>query len=296
MLLSIVACNDSENAESDTDPKGISIEETTVTVEDSGTEEPTTETDADTPSESEEKTEVTEKTETVEKTEITEKTETVEKTETTEKIETTQEETTQEAETLEPIHGYDFEDDSWSSLFDMAGSATRQITDDPAGSGKKVLSVVHDPSQSVSWIRNKTSFTMGEHTKFAVQVDLYIPSGTLSAAGDYVQMQINGEYNHHVNLVSDAKESLTPFDTKDFPRDKWFTVRFNFDMSKLRYDLEIVEDGEVRTIVFAGRSASSLAGQGPLNLRVFVSGAGQTIYIDHHGLETGRKGDEALLE
>ena len=207
--------------------------------------------------------------------------------ETTEEIvETTEEK--EEVTVLEYIYGYDFEDSSWSELYDKAGSATRSIVNDPAGSGKLVLAVVHSESQTASYIKNKNKFENTASGKVTVGVDLYIPSDALDESGDAVQMQINDEYNHHCNLVSDTKGSLSAFDTKDFPRDKWFTVRFVFDMDTLRYNVEVVEDGQVRTTIFAGRSASNLAGVGPLVLRVHVSGNDQTVYLDHMGVVTTR--------
>lgn len=209
---------------------------------------------------------------------------------TEEAVETTEEttENNEEVTVLEKVYGYDFEDSSWSELYDKAGSATRSIVNDPAGSGNLVLAVVHSESQTASYIKNKNKFENTASGKVTVGVDLYIPSDALDESGDAVQMQINDEYNHHCNLVSDTKGSLSAFDTKDFPRDKWFTVRFVFDMDTLTYNVEVVEDGQVRTTIFAGRSASNLAGVGPLVLRVHISGNDQTVYLDHMGVVTTR--------
>lgn len=211
-------------------------------------------------------------------------TETVETTEKTETTETT--ETIEESEEIEVVYGYDFKDASWKTLFDVAGQGIRDIDNDPAGSENVVLCMTHGAGETASWVRNKNDFETGNTGKITVSADLYIPSGALAAAGDYVQLQVNGDYNHHVNLVSDAKENLSAFDTKDFPRDKWFTVRFAFDMDKLRYNLEVVEDGEVRTVVFAARSAASIKETGPLKLRVFLGGENNKVYVDHMGVVT----------
>ncbi len=227
-------------------------------------------------------TDVTDNTETTEETEVTTENKVTDATETDDNVETT--ETTEEVTEL--VYGYNFEDNSWSELYNKAGSATRSIVSDPAGSGNLVLAVVHSESQTESYIKNKNAFENTVSGKVTVGVDLYIPSDALDESSDAVQMQINGEYSHHCNLVSDAKSSLSAFDTKDFPRDKWFTVRFVFNMDSLRYNVEVVEDGQVRTTIFAGRSASSLAGVGPLVLRVHVSGNDQTVYLDHMGVVT----------
>ena len=203
-----------------------------------------------------------------------------------EEIETTEK---KEEETfVEKVYGYDFNDNSWTSLFDMAGGATREIAPDPAGSGEAVLAITHSSSQSASWIRNKAAFENTVSGKVVISVALYIPSSALQGAGDYVQMQINGEYNHHCNLVSDAKQNPSAFDTKDFPRDKWFQVQFVFDMDSLRYNLVVVEDGQERAVIFAGRAASNLQESGPINLRVYLGGSDQTVYVDNHGLVTER--------
>ena len=204
----------------------------------------------------------------------------------TEEIETTEKK--EEVTYVEKTYGYDFTDNSWSSVFLTGGGATRQIAIDPAGSGDAVLAITHNSSQTASWIKNNDNnpFENTKTGKVTISVDLYIPSSALQGAGDYVQMQINGEYNHHCNLVSDAKQSPSAFDTKDFPRDKWFQVQFIFDMDSLRYNLVVVEDGQERTVIFAGRGASNLQESGPTVLRVYLGGADQTIYIDHHGVVT----------
>ena len=197
----------------------------------------------------------------------------------------------EEETVVEKVYGYDFADNTWAALFDKAGGSTREIVLDPAGSGEAVLSVNHNESQSASWIRNKDSFENTTTGKFTISVDLYIPSNALGEPGDYVQMQINGAYDHHCNLVSDAKASPSAFDTKDFPRDKWFKVQFVFDMDALKYDVIVVEDGQERTKIFASRAASSLKETGPLTLRVYLGGSDQTIYIDHMGLVTTKSGE-----
>ena len=258
--------------------------EATTAKDSEATTDAESETTADS-SESESSSE-TEETNTSATTDTTEAKETEEAETTEEVIETTEEK--EEVTVLEYIYGYDFEDGAWADLYDKAGSATRSIVADPAGSENMVLAVVHGADQSVSYIKNKAAFENTASGKVTVGVDLYIPSDALDESGDAVQMQINGEYNHHCNLVSNAKGSLSAFDTKDFPRDKWFTVRFVFDMDTLKYNLEVVEDGQVRTTIFAGRSASNLAGVGPLVLRVHVSGNDQTIYLDHMGVVTTR--------
>ena len=205
----------------------------------------------------------------------------------------------EESDIMENVYGYDFTDNSWTSLFDVAGSATRALANDPVASGEAVLSISHGAGQTASYIRNKNAFDIDGKSKAIIGVDLYIPSEALAAADAYVQMQINGEYNHHVNLVSDACTNENAFTTKDFPRDKWFTVRFVFDLTRYRYDLEIVEDGEVRAVIFTGRAASDVKTNGLLNLRVFLSGADQTVYVDHFGLVTqkaGESGDKVEIE
>ena len=210
-------------------------------------------------------------------------------------VETTTETTEETEETeMEKIYGYDFEDNNWSSLFDVAGSATRELVLDPTGSGEVVLAITHASSQKASYIKNNTAYENTASGKVTVGVDLYIPSNALKGSEDAVQLQINDEYNHHCNLVSNAtaEEDLMPFDTKDFPRDKWFTVRFVFDMDNLRYNLEIVEDGAIRTVIFEGRSAANLQNVGPTFLRVHVSGAGQTVYLDNMGVVTTREIEE----
>lgn len=130
-------------------------------------------------------------------------------------------------------------------FFDKAGGATWTVAGAQDDNTNMVLNYTHS-STSASWIKNKD--TLGGYTsgKYEVGTDLYIPSTALSASTDYVQLQINGDAAHCINLVSDQKATLGSFDTKDFPRDKWFRVRFVFDMDKLKYDLEIVEDGVVR--------------------------------------------------
>ena len=188
--------------------------------------------------------------------------------------------------TVKLSYGYDFKDASWSGEFTTGGSATRALANDPTGSGEAVLALTHGAGQTASWIRNKNNYEADKQGTVTVSVDLYIPSDALGASGDYVQMQINGEYNHHTNLVSDAKENPGAFDTKNFPRDKWFKVQFIFDMDKLRYDLVVVEDGEIRAVIFSARSASNLAETGILTLRVFLSGESQTVYVDHLGIVT----------
>lgn len=145
--------------------------------------------------------------------------------------------------------------------------------------------------QAASWIKNKNDFENTASGKYTISVDLYIPSSALAEAGNYVQMRINGDANHYVNLTSDATENPGAFDTKDFPRDKWFKVQFIFDMDKLKYDLVVIEDGQERTAGFTGCDASSLKDTGPLTLRVFLSGANQTVYVDHHGVVTTQSGE-----
>ena len=201
-----------------------------------------------------------------------------------------EEETTEKKDEpiMETVYGYDFQDNSWSDHFDKAGASTRELAIDPAGSENVVLAVTHDDSQNSSYIKNKDAFENTKTGQFTISVDLYIPSDALKSEGDYVQLQINGEYDHHCNLVSDAKLNPSDFDTKDFPRDKWFKVQFIFDMDTLRYNLVIVEDGEIRAKVFSRHSARSLRETGPTVLRVFLGGAEQTIYIDHMGLVTER--------
>ena len=283
MLLALFACNDGEVGDTSESETQIISEET------SGSDEIDSGSDTDN-IDSTESTSETEKDEATETSENNVDTETEESNETSDSEDTTvekEETTVKEEETVvEMIYGYDFKDSSWSELYDKAGSATRSIVDDPAGSGNLILAVVHSESQTASYIKNKNAFENTASGKVTVGVDLYIPSGALDESSDAVQMQINDEYDHHCNLVSDTKGSLSAFDTKDFPRDKWFTVRFVFDMDTLRYNVEVVEDGQVRTTIFAGRSASSLAGVGPLVLRVHVSGNDQTVYLDHMGVVT----------
>ncbi len=214
----------------------------------------------------------------------------------TEEGETTEEivETTEKKEevtVVEKVYGYDFKDSTWSSEFDMGASVTREIAIDPAGSGEAVLAITHSASQSASWIRNKNAFENTKTGKFTLSVDLYIPSDAFADASGYVQIMINGDPNHHGDLVSDAKGSTNAFETKDFPRDKWFKVQFIFDMDKLTYDLVVVEDGQIRTEIFTGRGAKSLAETGPINMRIFVGGAGHTVYIDHVGVVTTVTGE-----
>ncbi len=203
------------------------------------------------------------------------------------------EETTEKKEepVVEKVYGYDFKDSTWSSVFAMGGGATREIAIDPAGSGEAVLALTHSSSQTASWIKNKDNFENTASGKITISVDLYIPSNALQSAEDYVQMQINGEYNHHCNLVSDAKANPGAFDTKDFPRDKWFKVQFIFDMDVMRYNLVVVEDGQIRTTIFSGRAASNLQENGPTVLRVFLAGAEQTVYVDHYGVVTTQSGE-----
>ena len=182
----------------------------------------------------------------------------------------------------ETICEYDFADYSWVALFETSGNANRKLADDPAGSGSDVLSVSHNSSEHTSWIRNKTSFLTGGQKKFTVDVDLYIPSDALKASGDYVRIQLNGNDKFQINLVSDATARPGATDTKEFPRDKWFSVRFSIDMAELKYNVEIVEDGKVSAVVLEERSASSMSSTGPLNLNVLLQGANQTIYIDKY--------------
>lgn len=216
----------------------------------------------------------------------------------TEEIETTEKQ--EEVTYVEKIYGYDFTDSSWSSVFITGGGATREIAVDPAGSGEAVLAISHDSSQTESWVKNNdaNAFENTKTGKFTISVDLYIPSTSLQSAGDYVQLQLNGEYNHHCNLVSDDKSSLTPFDTKDFPRDKWFQVQFIIDMDSQRYNLVVVEDGQERTVIFSGRATSTLNETGPTVLRVYLAGTSQIIYFDHHGVVTERivSGNEGTPE
>ncbi len=224
---------------------------------------------------------------TTKETDSSESDESVEKEESSDKDEQTTEEKEEET-VMENVYGYDFTDSTWSSLFAMGGGATREIAVDPAGSGEAVLAMTHNESQTASWIKNKNNFENTTSGKVTISVDLYIPSDALQGADDYVQMQINGEYNHHCNLVSDAKANPGAFDTQDFPRDKWFKVQFVFDMDVKRYNLVVVEDGQIRTTIFSGRAASNLDESGPTVLRVFLSGADQTVYVDHMGLVTTR--------
>lgn len=209
------------------------------------------------------------------------------------------EETTEDSEEEKPVklvYGYDFKDNTWTDHFQQAGSATRSIELDPAGSGNAVLAITHSDSQTASYIKNINDFENTASGIVTVGVNLYIPSDALNGADDAVQIQLNDAYNHHVNLVSDAKSGLSAFDTKDFPRDKWFTVRFVINMDTLRYELEIVEDGMVRTTVFAGRAASDMAETGAVRMRVHISGSGQTVYVDHMGVVTESEGDEGIEE
>ena len=203
---------------------------------------------------------------------------------------TKEEETTEKKDEpiMETVYGYDFQDSSWSDFFDKAGASTRELAVDPAGSDNVVLAITHNDSQGQSYIKNKDAFENTKTGQFTISVDLYIPSDALKGESDYVQMQINGEYNHHCNLVSDAKANPGAFDTKDFPRDKWFKVQFIFDMDVMRYNLVVVEDGQIRTTIFSGRAASNLQENGPTVLRVFLAGAEQTVYVDHMGLVTTR--------
>ena len=289
MLLSLFACGGGEQESKSETTDVESITDTAAA----------SESVADTEESSEDMTETTEEkqVETTEKP-IPETTETrVETTETeapaTTEAKATETETETESEQLELVYGYDFENGSWTADFATGGGATRELANDPAGSGEAVLSVSHNAGQTASWIKNKNNYEAGTVGMVTVSVDLFVPSDALGASGDYVQMQINGEYSHHTNLVSDAKENPGAFDTKEFPRDKWFQVQFIFDMDKLRYDLVILEDGQIRTKVFSGRSAASLAETGALTLRVFLSGASQTIFVDHMGVVTEGEGGEA---
>ena len=293
MLLSLFACGGGEQESKSETTDVESITDTAAA----------SESVADTEESSEDMTETTEEkqVETTEKP-IPETTETrVETTET--RVETTETEapatteakateTETESEKLELVYGYDFENSSWTADFATGGGATREIAYDPTGSGSVVLALTHSAAQTASWIRNKNNYEAGNQGKITVSVDLYIPAGALRGAGDCVQMQINGSPDHHIDLVSDAKANMGAFDTKDFPRDKWFTVRFSFDMDKLRYNMEIVEDGEVRAVVLPNRGAASLKDTGPLTLRVFLSGADQTVYVDHMGIVTGKAENE----
>ncbi len=192
---------------------------------------------------------------------------------------------------MEKVYGYDIKDSTWTSHFDMAGGANRVLANDPAGSGEAVLAITHSSSQTASWIRNKEAYEDTKSGKFTISVDLYIPSDAFKDASGYVQLMLNGDPNHHGDLVSDAKASLTPFDTKDFPRDKWFKVQYIFDMDRLVYDLVVVEDGQIRATIFSGRGAKSLAETGPINMRVFVGGADNTVYVDHIGVVTTKSGE-----
>jgi hypothetical protein len=294
MAMSLFACNSTDSEDSDSLYESVYENEATeseaetgeidsgedtsnevISSEDTSNEATSSEESKDVESES------TSESESNESESVTTETEDVE--DTTESIE--------EETVVERVYGYDFKDSTWSSLFAVGGGASREIAIDPAGSGDAVLAIAHNDSQSASWIKNKTDFENTTSGKVTVSVDLYIPSEALSKAEDYVQMQINGAYNHHCNLVSDAKNDLSAFDTKDFPRDKWFKVQFIFDMDKLRYDLVVVEDGLERATVFSGRAASDLKESGPLVLRVFLGGASNTIYVDHHGVVTAASGE-----
>lgn len=296
LSMSLFACGENENSLEDTErvTDSVAVTDTERSDESNGPTDGTdvTEKESDkvtgleNTEETEKKTDSEKVTEESKETDKNDDSEQVTESETEEITEKDEEETV-----VKKLYGYDFKDNTWKELFDMAGGAVREIAIDPAGSGEAVLEVTHSASQSASWIRNKNAFENTKTGKFIISVDLYIPSEAFADASGYVQIMLNGDPNHHGDLVSDSKENLTPFETKDFPRDKWFKLQYIFDMDNLKYDLSIVEDGQIRSTVFLGRSAKSLKETGSINMRVFVGGADQTVYVDHLGVVTTESGE-----
>ena len=166
----------------------------------------------------------------------------------------------------------------------MGASSSRTIVADPAGSGKNVLKITHSDSISASWIKNNTDFANTSSGQFIVSVDIYIPSDSFTSGGS-LQLQLNGSANDYITLVSDDKENPSAFETKSFPKDKWFRLAFLFDMDKNMYDVVVIVDGAIFSTHFDNRGASHISG-GPVNMRILLGGANQTVYVDNFGVIT----------
>ena len=191
-----------------------------------------------------------------------------------------------------------FDDTGWASRFDVGAAVGRTIVDDPAGSGEKCLEISHT-TQTASWIRNKTSYGGMRAGNYTVSADLYVPKDALATSGDTIQFIVSGDSNHRGELVSDSTATLTAFQTKDFPREKWFTLRFVFRLDEGKYNVEVVEDGQVKTTIFKDRGCSSLTadgGVGLTNMRLHLSGTNQKIYVDNMGIAEVSSGDYRAVE
>ena len=184
---------------------------------------------------------------------------------------------------FEVIAGYDFEDSTWTDSFAMGASSSRTIVTDPAGSEKNVLKITHSDSISASWIKNKTNFENTTSGKFIISVDLYIPSESFASGGS-LEIQLNGNSQDYGKLVSADQESLSPYETKGFPKDKWFRFAFLFDMDKNVYDVVIIVDGKIQTTIFDNRNIHFEGA--PTVMRILLGGANQTVYVDNFGVIT----------
>ncbi len=187
----------------------------------------------------------------------------------------------------------DFESDTWPATFATGASPALAAVPNPdTGIGGKVLEYTHESTKAASWIR----MDLGQKTSgyYIVGADLYIPSNALPDADDYVRLMINGNADHWVGLYSDQANITTPFQTKQFPRDRWFKVEFQFSLDDETYNVLILEDGKTPITIFSARSTITLTNDGLNTLQFYVSGDSQTVYVDNIGIYETEKPTEPV--
>ncbi|MBE7051152.1 MAG: hypothetical protein E7395_01085 [Ruminococcaceae bacterium] len=170
-----------------------------------------------------------------------------------------------------------------------AGKGSVKTVADPADSNKKALEVSNLGETGTNYSSKLYTRTGFDNKKSGVQIaeaELYIPSASFDAttanrlliatrtSSSYAGVQLYLDTTQSTNNES----SGISMQTKTFPRDEWFKIRFVTDYNLNTAEIQLVEDGAVKTIG-SGALPSALQTNGLWSLMFFGMGGAKTYYI-----------------
>lgn len=177
--------------------------------------------------------------------------------------------------------------------FSQSGGSTLATVDNPDSTvgGKALKLSIKNDTSSTAYIRNSKSFGGVYGGGYILSIDLFIPSSAMPKEDDVLQFFLNNgtissEYFYLSSDLAPDRPGNKRY-TKNFPRDKWFTVQYVFDFDNTQtYAAYIIEDGTVREKITEDRAlAPIIKDNGLKTLRISTAALGKTgiqdIYFDN---------------
>lgn len=194
----------------------------------------------------------------------------------------------------------DFDDSS--RVYNFTGSGIQNLLQ--TGISRATVTTVSNPDTSrtdkalkysinaaggTAWLQNATAFTPLTTGKQILSVDLYVPSNSLPASGDLIQVlykYVDPQNNTTQEYIQLRNTQVTPAitETTDFPRDQWFTVQVVFDFTAGTYSANVITNAGHIAKVYQNRNIpSAIKTNGLQYFRLAVAGSSsvENIYCDN---------------